>query len=216
MDGTTLNIIQTTNFPQDGRIDIAVNPEKDKKFKLKIRIPGWSEEEAIPGNLYMFNKPLKEKVSFSLNGKPISPERDNGYAIIINKWKKGDIVHFELPMDVRILTADPRVTQDNERVAIQRGPFVYCAEWPDNFNNQVLDLKFDTSAVYSAISDTMLNGVTIIKTKAAAVKRKQDGQLEMTENLDATLIPYYAWANRGHGEMMVWLPISLNTVKPLP
>lgn len=216
IDGTPLSITQTTDFPQDGHIDIAVNPDKEKKFKLKIRIPGWSDEEAIPGNLYRFIRPLSENVYISLNGKPVSPELEKGYAVILNKWKKGDVIHIELPMEVRILTADPRVTQDNDKIAVQRGPFVYCAEWPDNYNNQVLDLMFDTNAVLNAVPDTMLRGLTIIKTKATAVRHTLDGQFEFTKNLDAILIPYYAWANRGAGEMMVWLPTSQKSVKPLP
>jgi uncharacterized protein len=214
--GTELSIAQLTEFPKDGRIDIKLDPEKNKSFRLKIRIPGWSEEEAIPGNLYRFEKTLKDKVIITLNGEVISPEKEKGYAVISRKWKKGDVVHLELPMEVRLVDADPRVTQDNEKISVQRGPFVYCAEWPDNYNSQVLNLKFDTNAAFTAEQDTILKGVTVIKTTATAVKRSVDGGFEETPNLPATLIPYYAWANRGGGEMEVWLPLTEKGVKPLP
>jgi DUF1680 family protein len=144
-----------------------------------------------------------------LNGEKLSPEVVNGYAVISRKWKKGDVVHLDLPMEVRILTADPKLTEDNGKISVQRGPFMYCAEWPDNYNNKVLNLKFDPSATFTAIPDTILNGVTLIKTKASAMKPSPGGKAEVTESLDATLIPYYLWANRGPGEMMVWLPVVL-------
>jgi DUF1680 family protein len=214
--GSTVLVSQRTEFPQNGKIEIGIDPEKSKRFSVKIRIPGWAREEAIPGNLYSYLQPLHTQYSIHINGKAVNAELDKGYAVLQKEWEKGDVISLEFPMDVRIVTADKRIKADKDKIAIQRGPFMYCAEWPDNFDQHVLNLKFSPEAAYTVVHDTMLNGVDLIRTKAVSVKRTVGGKFEYVTDLDAVLIPYYSWANRGAGEMMVWLPTNDSCVKPLP
>ena len=212
-----LELIQKTEYPWKGTVEIVVNPDAKEKFNLKIRIPGWAENSAIPDSLYLFENPAKEAVVIKVNGKKVKPVRENGYAVITRNWGKGDNVSVEFPMDVRLVKADDRVEADLDRVAVQRGPIVYCAEWPDNNNGNVLSLMFDKQPkAEAAFMDSLLNGVEVIKTTARQVGRNIDSTYNYSDPVPVTLIPYYSWNNRGPGEMMVWLPTAESSVYPQP
>jgi DUF1680 family protein len=212
-----IEIIQHTEYPWKGKVDIEVNPANAEKFNMKIRIPGWAEVCAIPEKLYTFNNLPTEKVTISVNGKRVKATRENGYAVITRNWKKGDKVTIQLPMDIRIVKADEQVEADRERVALQRGPIVYCAEWPDNNKGNVLSLMFEKEPKATATFETgLLNGVEVIKTTAKEVSRNVDSTFTYSDPVEVTLIPYYSWNNRGAGEMMVWLPVSEKSVYPQP
>jgi uncharacterized protein (DUF736 family) len=142
---------------------------------------------------------------------------ENGYVNLTRNWKKGDVITLELPMDIKVVKADEKVEADKNKVAISRGPLVYCAEWPDNNNGNVLSLMFDKNPELSSeFTSQLLNGVTVIKTKAKQVTRNIDSSYNYSEPVDITLIPYYSWNNRGAGEMMVWLPTDASSVYPQP
>ena len=212
-----LEISQTTNYPWDGKVEIGVNPEGKKEFDLKIRIPGWAEDSAIPENLYTFDSASSSKVIIKVNGRKVKPQREKGYACIYRKWKKGDVVTIELPMDVHIVKANDRVEADRNRVAVERGPIMYCAEWPDNNNGNVLSLMFDKNLKTEAsFNPELLNGVEVVTTTAKQVGRNIDSTYNYSEPVPVTLIPYYSWDNRGAGEMMVWLPTDESSVYPQP
>ncbi len=214
---TSLELKQATNYPWDGKVDIEVNPAVRKKFALKVRIPGWARDEVIPGNLYQFKDDKSASVSITLNGKALKYKLDKGYAVIDRKWSKGDMLSLEIPMEVRKVVADDRVEADRDRIAIERGPIVYCAEWPYNKRHRVLNLLFKEDAQYTAeFIDTLLNGVEVIKTKAQLARYYLQKEIEIGEPEDLMLIPYYAWNNKGPGEMTVWLPVSTSSVRPLP
>jgi hypothetical protein len=124
-----------------------------------------------------------------LNGKPASHKMQNGYAVISRKWKKGDLVSLNLPMPVRRVKANEKVVADQGRVALQRGPLVYCAEWPDFPEGKVLNILLgDEEKLLPEYRPELLSGVTVI-----------------TNQTNFTAIPYFAWANRGKGEMEVWI-----------
>jgi len=215
--GQNLEVIQKTQYPWEGHVEILVNPEQAAEFNLKVRIPGWAEESAIPENLYTFIDQQNEKVIIKVNGRKVKPERQNGYAVIGRSWKKGDRVTIDLPMNIRQLKADDKVEANHDRISLQRGPLVYCAEWPDNNNGNILSLMFDKNPKAEAVfADTLLNGVEVIKTTAREVGRNVDSSYNYSEPLPVTLIPYYSWNNRGPGEMMVWLPVSEKSVYPQP
>ena len=216
-NGQDLELIQKTEYPWKGSVEINVRPEKKEKFNLKIRIPGWSENNAITDSLYAFENPENTKVVIKVNGSKVNAVREKGYAMITRNWKDGDQVTINFPMDIRYIKADDRVVADRERVAIQRGPMVYCAEWPDNNKGNVLSLMFDKQPpVSSSYDSNLLNGVITIKTKAKQVTRGIDSSFTYSDPVDVTLIPYYSWNNRGPGEMMVWLPTSEKSVYPQP
>ncbi len=212
-----LSIQQTTNFPWEGSVQININPETETDFTLKVRIPGWAEESAIPDDLYTFSNEATANVKIKVNGRSVKTQREKGYAGIYRTWKAGDLVSIEFPMDVRQIKADDKVLADKNKTAIQRGPIVYCAEWPDNNEGNILSLIYDKDMQTDATFDSdLLNGVEVINTTAKQVTRKVDSTFDYSEPIDITLIPYYSWNNRGAGEMMVWLPNDESSVYPMP
>jgi uncharacterized protein len=196
-DGRKINLTQVTRYPWDGDVKITVAPEKKSKFTLAVRIPGWARNDPMPGDLYHFADTNTEPVTLTVNGKPVKFNVENGYANLSRSWKPGDVVELNLPMPVRRVLANPNVKADVGRVALQRGPIVFCAEWPDNSGGDVLHLTLpDDQPLTAQFDPQLLNGVEIIR-----------GHALNSDNLEQefTAIPYYAWANRGPGQMIVWL-----------
>jgi DUF1680 family protein len=215
--GSDIEIIQKTNYPWDGVVEVAINPAEQKKFTLKIRIPGWSRNEVLPGNLYNFDDGLSPLVVLKINGKEVNLKLNKGFATISRKWQKGDKVTLELPMDVRKVVADSRVKADKGKIAIERGPVMYCAEWPYSKDGGVLNLIFDEKASFKpAFDDTLLNGVEVVITTVRPAKYNLNKEVEKGDPQEITLIPYYAWNNKGAGQMTVWLPVNDSSVRPLP
>jgi uncharacterized protein len=213
-----VKISQKTDFPWDGKVEISVNPESTLKFDLKIRIPGWALNEALPGGLYKFTDQNNEPVKIVVNGEPAENfVMTDGYAVISRKWKHGDKVDIEFPMPVRKVIADERVKEDIDKTAFQRGPIIYCVEWPDNGSGNVLNLLIKKDAPFSTeFIPSLLEGTEVIKTTGFQTKRTLDGRIEVLGEEPVTLIPYALWNNRGRGQMMVWLPSTTQTTLPLP
>jgi DUF1680 family protein len=215
--GQDIEIIQKTDYPWKGLVEITINPVEKKKFAMKVRIPGWARNEVLPGNLYSFNDGLSPKPVIKVNDKAVHPEIKKGFASISRTWQKGDKITIELPMDVRKIVADSRVAADKGKIAIERGPLMYCAEWPYSQDGLILNLVFDEKALFTPVFiDTLLNGIEAVKTTARPAKYNLKKEVEKGDLQDITLIPYYAWNNKGPGEMAVWLPVSDSSVKPLP
>ncbi|UCE08469.1 MAG: glycoside hydrolase family 127 protein, partial [bacterium] len=212
-----VKIQQETRYPWEGSVKIIINPEiENDKFPIFIRIPGWAQNQPVPSDLYRFFDTNNESLIFKIDDDPISPQLKNGYAKINRKWKGGDVIDFHFPMPIRRIVAHDSVKADLGKVALQRGPIVYCAEWPDNKDGHVLNLLLkDDASLSSEFQNDLLNGVQIIKGKALAYKMGEiEATLEKTEQ-DFMAIPYYAWAHRGKGEMTVWLAREKSAVKPL-
>ena len=202
-NGRTLKLTQQTDYPWDGDIKITVAPAKKSKFQIAVRIPGWARNEAVPGDLYKFLD-TAPPVTLKVNGKAVPIKLDQGYVAINRTWKNGDVIELNLPMPVRRVVANENVKADVGRVALQRGPIVFCAEWPDNPNGKVRSLLLpDNESLTATYEPSLLNGVETISGKAVAVSKNADGSLVKQEQ-DFKVIPYYAWANRGKGEMAVW------------
>lgn len=215
INGTQTGIEQITNYPNDGKVSFVLHPEQSKKFTLKLRIPSWVNGEPVSTNLYTFKNSPSNKISLSINGKPESFEVVNGYISINREWINNDKVDLELPMDIRIIKANPKILADNGKIALQRGPFVYCLEWPDN-NGKVLNLVIDsTSDLTAEYRKDLLNGINVIKGHAKPTSFK-NGKVEEGNSIEFTAIPYYAWENRGAGEMTVWMAINPNNSRPTP
>jgi DUF1680 family protein len=210
-------ISQKANFPWDGKVEISVNPASSGKFSLKIRIPGWAQNEALPGGTYKFTDQDAEPLKFMINGKALDIVPEAGYAVVTRKWKSGDKVEVEFPMPVRKVIADERIKEDREKVAFQRGPVIYCAEWPDNNTGNVLDLVIKKDASFTTEYDpSLLDGTQVIKTTGLQTKKTLDGKVEMLAEEPVKLIPYALWNNRGAGQMMVWFPTSTSVAHTLP
>ena len=202
--GTDLELAQTTEYPWKGDIKIEVRPAREAEFTLAVRIPGWALNRPVPTDLYAYSEPPQGEPTLKVNGEAFElGALDKGYALIKRTWLADDVVDLSLPMPVRRVVANEAVEADRGRVAVERGPLVYCAEWTDNggrISNLVLP---DGAALTAEMRPDLLNGVVVIKGEAEAVGEKA-GRV-VSEKTPVTLIPYYAWANRGRGEMEVWL-----------
>ena len=210
MNDKNVSITQTNNYPWAGLLNFNIDPGSPSKFNLLVRIPGWSRGEAIPSNLYTYKNTKASKIEIKVNGKPVEYHIENGYAVMKKEWKKGDIVQMNLPMTVKQVIANPALTDDVHKVALQRGPIMYTAEWADN-NGKVSDLSIPLTTVFTPKYEAnLLNGVTVLKGEVV----RSDSASNTTRKVMLTAIPYYSWANRGKGEMQVWLssqPLSGKT-----
>jgi len=190
---TKVIVEQETDYPWDGHIRIFVNPEKSKKFSLKLRIPGWTQGRPVPGDLYCYKDAEKVKIILKINKKKKKLKINNkGYAEIIKRWKKGDKVELIFPMKVRMVIANKNVIEDRNKVAFEYGPFVYCAEEVDNKN--ISDITIPNNIEFN------IKGMKILSEKVLAIE-------STFNNESLILIPYYVWSNRGIGKMKVWFPI---------
>jgi uncharacterized protein len=214
---TKVNISQKSGFPWTGKVEMTINPEKPARFTVKLRIPGWADDEAIPGGLYKFTDKSDDHVKILVNGKPVLTFTKDGYTGIKRKWKTGDKITLDIPMPVRKIVADERIADDRDKVAVQRGPMIYCAEWPDNSDGKVLNLMIRKDAAFDEeFVPDLLQGTEIIRTSGNQTKRTLDGKVDTLPSEPITLIPYAFWNNRGAGQMMVWLPVTTRSTKPLP
>lgn len=216
---TTLNvnhkqvqIVQQNNYPWDGDLKFNITPKAAIAFNLLVRIPGWARDEAIPSDLYQFANASDKKVEIKINGQPAEYTMQNGYAVLSRTWKKGDVVEVNLPMEVRRVVANENVKDDIGKVALQSGPIIYCAEWVDN-NGKAANFIIPNSATFTTeFKSDLLNGVEVIKSNVPAVIVSNDGSSVSTVKQSFTAIPYYAWAHRGKGEMMIWFPTKVQDV----
>jgi DUF1680 family protein len=174
-----------------------------------VRIPGWAQNKAIPSDLYRFEQISTAKTIVKVNGQVVDYTLQNGYASISRKWKKNDVITVDLPMEVKRVTADQRVSDDVDKVALQRGPIIYCAEWADN-DGKTDNIILPVNTTLTAVAEpNMLNGITVLKGKVPKVVIEKEQRVS-TVDKPFTAIPYYAWANRGKGEMMIWFPEKIN------
>ena len=218
LGGKNVTIEQTTQYPWDGDIAIKVMQNKAKAFSMMVRIPGWAQNKVVPSDLYSFSDDILGGYEVTVNGQAVNGELQNGYLVINRNWKKGDVVRVHLDMPVRTVVANPRVSDDRGRVAVERGPLVYCAEWSDNsgINPHHLLLasqpQFELLPAYT-IKNTEGDGnsfsLTAISANAQEASIDKAGKLA-ARDVKVKLIPYYAWNHRGAGKMDVWLARGLS------
>ena len=188
MAAGAVTLIQETAYPWSGEVKLTVDPPEESAFALRLRIPGWAPGEPVPSDLYRYLDAVGEAPSVRVHGAPAHLQLERGFAVVRRRWRPRDTVELDLPMPVRRVVSHAGVAANRGRVAVERGPLVYCAEGVDN-GGQTLDLTLSDSATLTAEPDPgLLGGVTAIC----------GGGI--------TLIPYYAWSHRGAGEMNVWLP----------
>ncbi|MBQ0022870.1 MAG: glycoside hydrolase family 127 protein [Prevotellaceae bacterium] len=203
---------QTTNYPWDGDVALKINNGAGK-YALNIRIPGWVKGEVVPSNLYTYSDGKRLAYSVKVNGEEIKSELKDGYFVIERNWKKGDKVDVHFDMEPRVVRANGNVAADKGRVSIERGPIVYCAEWPDN-NCDVLSALINQDPKFELGSkEIMSTTVQTLTTDAQTLNFDKQGKLKANDER-LVLIPYYAWAHRGAGKMTVWIPQDLNATTP--
>ena len=198
---TKLEIIQETKYPWLGLVKVGVNPARVREFVLCLRIPGWVQGRPVPSDLYRYVDGEAGQVVVRLNRKVIPVEIDRGYLRIKRRWVRGDVVEILFPLPVRRVVAHPEVAENRGRVAIERGPVVFCAEGRDNGGTALNLAVPDTTRFQQWYRNDLLGGVTVITGSGLVVDDK--GNEVRKQNL--FLIPYFGWANRGAWEMAVWL-----------
>ncbi|WP_223649661.1 glycoside hydrolase family 127 protein [Hymenobacter psoromatis] len=208
-----VQLTQENNYPWDGDLKFTVDPAKSTAdFDLLVRIPGWARNEAMPSNLYTFEQPSAERATIKINGKLVAYPLQNGYAVLSRKWHKHDVVEVNLSLEVRRVHANPLVKDDLGKVALQRGPVMYCAEWADN-NGKTSNIVVPTGTTFAAsYQPQLLHGVETLTATVPVVLVAANGTSVSTTPRTLLAIPYYAWANRGKGEMTVWFPSTLTNL----
>lgn len=202
---------QQTEYPFEGEVNISVEPAVDgEEFTLWLRIPSWLNDKFVPGELYSYADGVTSKYSLRVNGRRVKSEVVDGFVPVHRVWKSGDVVELSLPMDVRFSVADERVKADSNRLCVTRGPLVYCAEEEDN--EQQVSTYFISNAKPQAsvgkFSEGIMNGIYTISMPAEAAFAEQETKSSLT------LVPYYAWNNRGDNEAMnVWFARDAATVR---
>jgi hypothetical protein len=184
-----VKLTEETSYPWQGEIKVTVDPEKSFAFTLNLRIPGWCKAEP----------------KITVNDEKVTAKVDHGYVQIDRIWKAGDTVRLALSMPIERVAADPNVKADVGRVALQRGPVVYCLEGVDN-DGQVRNLCLpDDASLRATFARDLLGGVEVIRGEAMAVSRSEDNKL-VTKPVKFQAVPYSTWDNRKAGPMVVWLP----------
>jgi len=205
-NGAGLKITQKTNYPWDGAVQVAVAPAEPAEFTLFLRIPGWTDAAKV-----------------AVNGKPIAGAAAGQYLPVRRRWSAGDTVTLQFNMATQVLEANAQVTENNGRVAVQRGPLIYCMEQIDQGEGVALkDValsadKSSSSKFEEKFDKDLLGGILLLRHAGAVYEESPDrsglyfshnAPLRKSRPVQLTFIPYYAWANRVQTPMQVWTPVA--------
>ncbi len=204
-----MEIVVDTGYPWDGRIGIELRPSQPQRFSLFLRLPGWASGDEFPGGLYRSDH-FAEKPTITLNGTAMeSAKIHDGYAEIRRSWQRGDRVELLLPMAIRRVTADSQVASTRGRVALMRGPVLYCVEGVDAESHATRIILPAESALCAEHLPGFLGGLTVLRGHAVLADEGtgtgDPGQELRQRPIDFTAVPFYAWDNRRPGDMAVWL-----------
>jgi uncharacterized protein len=205
-NGTGLKVTQKTNYPWNGAVEISVSPAEPSEFVFYLRIPGWASRAEV-----------------AINGKPQLGAIPGKYMALRRKWFAGDVITFQTEMTAQALEANPRVVEDEGRVAIQRGPLVYCMEALDqpsgvDFPALAVDIGRDPGRQFkSEFKSDLLGGVVVLQHTGAAYEKSSGADAlysdynpepQKSKKVPLTFIPYYVWSNRDQTSMEVWTPLK--------
>jgi DUF1680 family protein/alpha-L-arabinofuranosidase/predicted GH43/DUF377 family glycosyl hydrolase len=210
----TVYVLQETDYPWSGKIKLTISPEPAGRFAVCVRIPGWAQGRPVPSDLYQYRLSGVPSVDLTVDGKRQEIDIHKGYVRLERQWKTGDVVELNLPMPIRRVITNETVEANVGRVAIERGPLVYCLEWPDNEGGVFNLVLNDDAPLMATYRDDLLGGVTVVRGKAKSLRYASDGQTLLRNERDIVAIPYYAWAHRGPGEMAVWLARTEEAAEP--
>ncbi|KAA3607544.1 MAG: glycoside hydrolase family 127 protein [Planctomycetota bacterium] len=221
VDGKEIHLKQETQYPWNGRILIEfLKGSEPSEFSLQLRLPGWARGKPVPSDLYRYRKPGAPQPRLSVNGREISAEVNaQGYLELRRPWKQGDRVELEMAMPVRQVLCAETVEANRGRVALERGPLVYCVEHPDVPGGKVHHLVLQEDEAWTpAKEDGLLGGITVLEGNATATRYQENGSERRVVEQEVKLraIPYHLWAHRGRGEMAVWLAKTREFAFPLP
>jgi uncharacterized protein len=205
-NGTGLKIRQKTNYPWGGSVEIALNPAQPTDFTFFVRIPGWTHAAKV-----------------SVNGTEVEGATEGEYLPLRRRWSASDVVRLEFNMAPQMLEANARVTENNGRVAVQRGPLIYCMEQIDQGEGVALrDValtaeKNASSGFEEKFESDLLGGVLVLRHPGAVYQESADRRNlyfshsappRKSRTVQLMFIPYYAWANRVQTPMQVWTPLA--------
>lgn len=206
INGKQVELILETDFPWDGDVSITVVSDAPQFIDLRIRIPGWAENLAFPTDLYYFEEMDTERTEFIINGKNADIRKDDGYASISRVWHNDDKLLIRFPVFPRKVKADRLVKANTGKVAIQRGPLIYCLESADQPHTNIPGLYIQAQEeIGYAYLPGLLDGVGVLTLKMNSLPGKGSEE-EAAGSDEFRAIPYFSWANRGPGEMTVWIP----------
>eukprot|EP00927_Polykrikos_kofoidii_P008905 TRINITY_DN13711_c0_g1_i1.p1 TRINITY_DN13711_c0_g1~~TRINITY_DN13711_c0_g1_i1.p1 ORF type:complete len:695 (+),score=80.97 TRINITY_DN13711_c0_g1_i1:201-2285(+) len=231
LDGDRVDIVQRTTYPWCGHIAFEVSVMESTRFALHLRLPGWACGVAVPSGLYHYastrgggdspESDCSPGWHLRLVGEELRPETAFGYAVLDRVWQSGDTVELELDMPVRRVLANKHVSANSGRVAVERGPLIYCAESADHDGTCVFDFVIDEACHLRPEHDRdLLGGITMLRGRTVRVVRCDEigGQDPESSNLafagaDLTMVPYFVWAHRDMGSMQVWFPRTVEAAK---
>ncbi|RYZ28066.1 MAG: glycoside hydrolase family 127 protein [Chitinophagaceae bacterium] len=212
-----VSVDQQTAYPWSGKVDFTITPLKASNFTLRIRIPGWARQEAVPSDLYQFADKTEKPIVITINGKQAPYKTEKGYALFTRTWSKGDKISVNFPMEVEKVLAHENVVDDKGRFALQKGPIVYCLEGPDNTDNVVQNIMVsDKAELKETYKNDLLNGVMVLTANGSSTSRQLNTDALLKKDQEVKAIPYYSWNNRGAGEMVVWIPYVESAARPKP
>lgn len=188
--GQKVKVTQKAGYPWNGKVTLQVDPSAEAKFEIKMRVPGWARNEVLPGDLYQFTNKQTPAPAVFVNGKRSDAKMNEGYFSIDRKWKKGDVITLDFPMEVRVVEANDQVSEDRGKLAIEYGPLVYAVEEEDNPTN-FDKVGLSAKTTFHRTKSDLLGGVYTIEIRNGKER--------------FTAIPYYSWSNRGVNRMKVWL-----------
>lgn len=204
--GQTVILNQQTDYPWAGKVSIGLKPSSDKKFTMRLRLPGWAQNRIVPSDLYSIANPTAEQIKISVDGKPYSYKVEKGYAVIDHKWQDNSVIEIEFPMQVNKVLANPLVEADRDRMSYTYGPIVYCAEFADNQAPIGSLMVSEAAPTTSSFRGDLLLGVNTLSTSGASYTLNEATKTIENKDSQINLIPFYAHAHRGPGAMAVWLP----------
>lgn len=214
LGGRKVVLSQSTDYPWQGDVKIAVETSQAGEFDLNVRVPGWCRGQSSSEDLYQIENHVADCAHFNVNGRPVDQvEIVRGYARMHRRWKSGDVVQLQLDMPVQRIKANSQVEADKNRVALMSGPIVYCFEGTDN-GQAVQNLVIPPETEFKRkFEPDLLGGVTVLKATATGVFRTPSDHV-VPEPFQITAVPYYANANRGTCQMQVWMPESQDVSEP--
>lgn len=214
-----VELVQKTQYPWNGDVEIEVTPNKKDRFALFIRIPGWAGNKPVPSDLYAYTDKSNPQVKVLVNGREAKKQMRAGYWVVEREWKKGDKVNLTMDMPVRRVEANTQVRYDKGFLAMERGPILYALESIDQKRDYIFNIVIPRdSKIESHFDKNLLNGVVVLEGNAFVVEKDSSSGQIVEKPLTFKAIPYSTWNNRGIGQMAVWTPSTKEyaRIKPEP
>ncbi len=213
LKGNTVRLTQKTDYPWDGEVEIAVEPQHPAEFSIYLRIPGWLQNRPVPSDLYRYLRRTRSGMNMRIGDLSVGLQMKKGFARIQREWNKGDVIKIHLPMPIRRVLCNNNVKENVGKVSLERGPIVFCAESADNSGHALNIVLGDDTELEAEYRQDLLGGVTVLRGNAYGTYAATAAESSVLKKQPFTAIPYYAWSNRGAGEMAVWLARKADAAK---